>query len=142
MKILKAIAITAFSISFSLLVSLSTQAQEAPSEPTTPSEPTAPSEPTTAPTAPISNNWKDYSNIEAGFMQGCLGKQALLPAQKRVKQSFCQCAFTAYKTRYTPQTFMQINSLVVKIGQDGTSLLGLMMQPEVEACFTETGYRP
>ena len=135
MNVLKAIAFATISTGSLLLVSLPTQSQETPTNTTD-----SPTEPITPPS--ISTNWKDFPNIEAGFMQGCIGKQALLPEQKKIKQSFCQCAFTAYKTRYTPQTFMQINSLVVKIGQDGTSLLGLMMQPEVNMCFSQTGYLP
>jgi len=135
MKILKAIAFATISTASLLLFVLPIQSQQAPTNNT--KSPVAPKVPPS-----ISTNWKDFPNIEAGFMQGCIGKQALLPNQKKIKQEFCQCAFTAYKTRYTPQTFMQINTLVVKIGQDGTSLLGLMMQPEVNMCFSQTGYLP
>lgn len=75
-------------------------------------------------------------------MQGCIGQQNLQPAQRKIKQSFCQCAFNAYKTRYTPQIFSQINALAVQVGQDGPRLVNLMMKPELERCSTQTNYYP
>ncbi len=91
---------------------------------------------------PVSNDWKDYGNIEQGFMQGCIGKQLLPAAQRRIKQEFCQCAFLSYKNRYAPQTFMQMNALAVDIGEKGPALVNLMMRPEMDVCITRTGFRP
>ena len=96
----------------------------------------------TEPEPPISNDWKDYGNIEQGFMQGCMGKQLLPAAQKKIKQEFCQCAFLSYKNRYAPQTFMQMNALAIDIGEKGPALVNLMMRPEMDVCITRTGYRP
>lgn len=95
-----------------------------------------------APTAPLSNDWKDYANIEQGFMQGCIGKQLLPSAQKKIRQEFCQCAFLSYKNRYAPQTFMQMNALAIDIGEKGPALVNLMMRPEIDVCTTRTGFRP
>jgi hypothetical protein len=95
-----------------------------------------------ATTAPISNDWKDYGNIEQGFMQGCMGTRLLPTAQRKVKQEFCQCAFLSYKNRYAPQTFMQMNALAVEIGDKGPALVNLMMSPEMDVCMTRTGFRP
>jgi len=101
-------------------------------------------EPAPAPagTTPVSNDWKDYGNIEQGFMQGCMGKLLLPAAQKKIKQEFCQCAFLSYKNRYAPQTFMQMNALAVEIGDKGPALVNLMMRPEMDVCMTRTGFRP
>lgn len=91
---------------------------------------------------PVSNDWKDYGNIEQGFMQGCIGKQLLPAAKKKIKQEFCQCAFLSYKNRYAPQTFIQINTLAVDIGEKGPALVNLIMRPEMDVCITRTGFRP
>jgi hypothetical protein len=126
MKILNAIAITAISVSSSIFITLSAQSQT----------------PDTAPSTPqISNDWKDFSSIEQGFMQGCVGKQSLPTAQSKIKKDFCQCAFLGYKNRYTPQVFIQMNSLAVKIGQDGPTLVSLMMKPELDTCSMRTGFK-
>jgi hypothetical protein len=99
-------------------------------------------QPAPAPTAPLSNDWKDYGNIEQGFMQGCIGKQLLPAAQKKVRQEFCQCALLSYKNRYAPQSFMQMNALANELGDKGPALVNLMMRPEMDVCFTRTGFRP
>jgi hypothetical protein len=129
MKILNAIAIAGISLSSLILAPVTAQSQ-------TPTETPVPN------TAATSNDWKDFANIETGFMQGCMGKQALPAAQKKIKQDFCQCAFVSYKNRYSPQVFMQMNALAVKIGQDGPALVSVMMKPELDSCFERTGYRP
>ncbi|MDX2256669.1 MAG: hypothetical protein NW214_14240 [Pseudanabaenaceae cyanobacterium bins.39] len=113
----------------SLVISLPTQAQNAEPTPNTPA-------------APVSTDWKDFSNIEQGFMQGCMGRQLLPNAQRTVKQNFCKCAFESYKKRYNPQVFMQINSVAVNIGDKGPALVNLMMKPEMDACMAETGFKP
>jgi hypothetical protein len=101
-------------------------------------------DPNKAPLTPAatSNNWKDFPDIGTGFMQGCIGEQVLPAAQKKIRQNFCQCAFTSYKNRYTPKVFMQMNSLAVQIGPNGPLLVSLMMKPEVDRCSVQTGYRP
>ena len=130
MKILNAITITGISLSSLVLSPLLTLAQ------------TRTNTPAPANTAAISNDWKNFANIETGFMQGCMGTQVLPAAQKKIKQDFCQCAFASYKNRYTPQVFIQMNALAVKIGQDGPALVSVMMKPELDFCFAKTGYRP
>jgi hypothetical protein len=75
-------------------------------------------------------------------MQGCVGQQNPQPNQSRIKQSFCQCAFNAYKSRYTPQLFSQINALALQVGQEGPRLVNLMMKPELDRCSAQTNYRP
>jgi hypothetical protein len=87
-------------------------------------------------------DWSKTPKTETEFMQGCVGQQNLQPAQLKTKQNFCQCAFTAYKNRYNPQTFFQINSLAVKFGKDGPHLVNLMMKPELDRCSTQTNYLP
>jgi hypothetical protein len=128
MKILNAIAISGISLSSVMLVTLSAQAQ---AQPTTPPNQT-----------PVSNDWKDFGVIEQGFMQGCVGKQLLPAAQGKIKKDFCQCAFLGYRNRYSPQVFMQMNNLAVKIGQDGPTLVSLMMKPELDTCIERTGFKP
>lgn len=134
MKIFHAIALTGISVYSSIILASPLQAQ-------TPSKVTNP--PTVAP-APPSNNWKDYPNIEGGFMQGCLGKSSATETveQKQTKQNFCQCAFNSYKTRYTPLVFSQINGLANKIGKDGLTLVNVMMSSDLDRCSTQTGFRP
>jgi hypothetical protein len=75
-------------------------------------------------------------------MQGCVGQNEQQAARKKIKQSFCQCAFTAYKTRYSPQLFAQINAVANQIGQNGPLLVNLMMKPELDGCSAQTNYRP
>lgn len=90
----------------------------------------------------VANDWSKNVKTETEFMQGCVGQQNLAPAQRNIKQSFCQCAFNAYKTRYTPQLFAQINVLALQAGQDGPRLVNLMMKPELDRCSAQTNYRP
>jgi hypothetical protein len=87
-------------------------------------------------------DWSKFPKTETEFMQGCVGQKNLQPSQRRAKQSFCQCAFNAYKTRYTPQTFSQINVLATQVGQNGPRLVNLMMKPELNSCSNQTNYRP
>lgn len=97
-------------------------------------------QPSSNPAAPT--NWAQVPNIEKDFMQGCVGQTNLPPNQIRMKQNFCQCAFNAYKIRYNPQLFSQINALAVQVGQDGPRLVNLMMKPELDRCSAQTNYRP
>jgi hypothetical protein len=121
--VLSAIALPTFTLT------LSTQAQTPETTPSTP-------------VAPVSTDWKDFANIEQGFMQGCMGKQLLPNAQRTIKQNFCKCAFTSYKNRYNPQLFMQINNVAVNVGDNGPALVNLMMKPEMDTCMAETGFKP
>jgi hypothetical protein len=133
MKILNAIAITGISLSSIMVFGLQAQAQ---TPPTTPTQPQSPNQ------SPMSNDWKDFPAIEQGFMEGCVGKRLLSAAQGKIKNDFCQCAFLSYKNRYSPQVFMQINNIAVKIGQDGPALVSLMMNPELGTCSSRTGFKP
>lgn len=123
-----AYALSAISIFSILLTSLSSTAQNRPSQPRNNQS---------APT-----NWSQVPNIEKDFMQGCVGQQNLPPNQRKIKENFCKCAFTSYKTRYTPQLFAQINALAVQVGQEGPRLVNLMMKPELDRCSSQTNYRP
>ncbi|WP_017653009.1 hypothetical protein [Fortiea contorta] len=130
----KAIAVSIVSaFLFSLLLtSLNSQAQNRP-------QPTRNNSNTNTATP---NDWSKIPRTEAEFMQGCMGQQSLQPAQRNAKQNFCQCAFSAYKSRYNPQTFSQINALAVKVGQDGPRLVNLMMKPELDRCSNQNNYHP
>jgi hypothetical protein len=88
-----------------------------------------------------SSNWSKFSNISQKFMQGCMGSQSLLPSEKRIRQNYCQCALNAYQVRYTPELFSEINTYVVKIGKDAPVLVNLMMNPELNQCAIQTGYK-
>jgi hypothetical protein len=103
-----------------------------------------PAQAQTTPTtpAPVSNDWKDYPNIEKSFIQGCMGKNTLTEDQKKARQNFCQCIFTTYKTRYTPQVFGQVNTLATKIGANGPVLANLMLKPEIDICVSKSNLRP
>ncbi len=92
--------------------------------------------------APISENWVDFPEIEAGFMEGCVGTETLAAGQATTKQSYCQCAFEAYSGRFSPQQFLQINALANRAEEDGPLLVNLMMAPELESCSATTGYQP
>lgn len=131
---LKAIALSVVSlVLFSVaLNSLISQAQTRPQQPRNNTN-TNPAIPT---------DWSKIPKTETEFMQGCVGQQNLSAAQRNIKQDFCQCAFSAYKARYTPQLFSQINGLAIKVGQDGPRLVNLMMKPELDRCSTQTNYRP
>ncbi|MEH1767384.1 hypothetical protein [Nostoc sp.] len=123
-----AIALSVLSIFSLLLTSLPTTAQNRPPQPRT---------------NPVRvNDWSQTPNTEKEFMQGCVGQQNLQPNQRTTKQSFCQCALNAYKTRYNPQLFSQINALATQVGQDGPRLVNLMMKPELDRCSAQTNYRP
>lgn len=123
----KAIAFSAIFIFPLLLTSLPSTAQNRPPQNRNNSNP---------PTS-----WTQVPNTEKEFMQGCIGQQNLQPNQRTIKQNFCQCAFNAYKARYTPQLFAQINVLAVQVGQEGPRLVNLMMKPELDRCSTQTNYR-
>lgn len=119
MKIYQAIALTTISALSSVLLTSNLQAQ-----------------------TPTSNDWKDYARIETGFMQGCVGNtQTLTAPQRQTKLSFCQCALNGYKSRYTPQLFMQMNALAIKLGKEGPVLVNVMMKPELDSCSSQTGFR-
>ncbi|MBD2449350.1 hypothetical protein H6G76_19730 [Nostoc sp. FACHB-152] len=123
-----AYAFSAVSIFSVILTSLPSTAQNRPAQP--PRNPVTPT------------SWSQVPNIEKDFMQGCVGQQNLQPNQRTIKQNFCQCAFTAYKSRYTPQLFSQINVLSVQVGQNGPRLVNLMMKPEIDRCSAQTNYHP
>lgn len=101
--------------------------------------PSGAQQPTASP-ANVPTNWSQATKTQGEFMQGCTGSQPLTAAQRRAKENFCRCAFGAYKARYTPQTFLQINSLALKLGAEGPRLVSLMMKPDLDRCSTQTGY--
>jgi hypothetical protein len=90
-----------------------------------------------------SNNedWSGFPEIKDGFMQGCVGADSLAAEQATTKQSYCQCAFESYSGRFSPQEFLQINTLVSRIGEDGPLMVNLMMSPELNGCSEKTGYQ-
>jgi hypothetical protein len=91
----------------------------------------------------ISNNedWAGFPEIKDGFMQGCVGTESLAAEQATTKQNYCQCAFESYSGRFSPQEFLQINTLVSRIGEDGPLMVNLMMSPELGSCSDKTGYQ-
>jgi hypothetical protein len=103
-----------------------------------PLEPNSPDEPTQA-----SNNedWSGFPEIKDGFMQGCVGAEPLAAEQATTKQNYCQCAFESYSGRFSPQEFLQINTLVSRIEEDGLLMVSLMMRPELDSCSEKTGYQ-
>ncbi|MEB3338004.1 MAG: hypothetical protein VKJ46_11105 [Leptolyngbyaceae bacterium] len=128
MKLLRAIApiLSAFPL---LLAVAPSQAQTQPARPSN-----------ITPTSQAT--WAQFPVIEAEFKQGCVGQQPIPADRLRVKQNFCQCAFNAYKARYTPQLFTQINNLAGQAGQVGPTLVNVMMKPELDRCIAQTGFRP
>jgi hypothetical protein len=90
--------------------------------------------------APISENWADFAEVKDGFMQGCIGTETLAEEAATTKQNYCQCAFEAYSNRYSPQQFLQINTLANRAEEDGPTLVNLMMAPELNSCAEKTGF--
>ncbi|MHC5677094.1 hypothetical protein [Nostoc sp.] len=127
MKI-KAIALSILPIFSLLLISLSSTAQNRPPQPHT--------------NTASANDWSQTPNTEKEFMQGCVGQQNLQSNQRTRKQNFCTCALNAYKIRYNPQLFSQINALAMQVGKDGPRLVNLMVKPELDRCSAQTNYHP
>ncbi|MBE9256973.1 hypothetical protein [Dolichospermum sp. LEGE 00246] len=88
------------------------------------------------------SDWANFTTTQTEFIQGCVGNQNPDPAKLKIKQNFCQCALTVYKSRYTPQTFAQINALATQVGKDGPRLVNLMVKPELDRCSAQTNYLP
>lgn len=86
--------------------------------------------------------WSDIPEIKSGFMQGCVGEVDQLTEQQAiVKENYCQCAFEAYSSRYTPQQVLQVNALSSEIGENGLVLVNLMMAPDLNSCADSTNYQ-
>lgn len=87
---------------------------------------------------------KEWSDLpfETQFVQGCVQGEDIGAEAFEKKKQYCQCAFDAYKNRYTPMEFMQINALAVSLGENGPHLVSLMLKPELEQCSVNSGYQP
>jgi hypothetical protein len=90
----------------------------------------------------LEKDWSKFSEISQKFVQGCVGNQILPQKQKIVRQNYCKCVLNAYQTRYTPEIFSKINTYVINIGKDSSTLVNLMMTPELNQCVAQTGYQP
>lgn len=84
--------------------------------------------------------WSEMAYLKDGFLQGCVGEEQLSGEQSTIKHNYCQCAFDAYSERYSPYQFLQINTLATQIGEDGISLVNLMMDLELKGCSESTGF--
>lgn len=87
----------------------------------------------------VEDAWKDLP-FEEQFIEGCTQGEAFGTAEFEMKQQYCSCAFQTYKSRYTPNEFMQINSVAISLGEHGPHLVSLMLKPELEQCSSESGY--
>jgi|GEM_PF-2346286 len=126
-----AIAISLLSVFTLLLASCSSQAQNSPKK-----------IPSSKIKQSVNNDWSKFGDTQAQFMQGCVGQQQQEPKKKKIKENFCQCALSAYKIRYAPQLFLQINNVSNQLGQNGPVLVNLMMKPELDSCSAQTNYHP
>lgn len=97
-------------------------------------------EPAATSTIERTTEWPDATSIKDSFLQGCIGEEPTAFLERRTKRNFCQCAFSAYSSRLSPYQFVQVNSLASQIGEDGISLVSLMMTNEMKACSEETGF--
>jgi hypothetical protein len=122
------IALSFLLISYLLLTSCSSQAETKPQKPAAGTKQSA------------GSDWSKFPQTESQFMQGCVGQKEQQKSQKKI--NFCQCAFNAYKSRYSPQQFGQINALANQVGPNGPILVNVMMKPELDRCFAQTNYRP
>lgn len=89
---------------------------------------------------PTSDNWTDFPMVATQFQQGCMGTEALTPAQAQIKQNFCQCAWQEYQIRYSPAEFAEINALATALGPDALVLVNLMIDPELDDCARISSY--
>ncbi|MGL5033006.1 MAG: hypothetical protein ACRC6M_04295 [Microcystaceae cyanobacterium] len=94
-----------------------------------------------AQTKPISNNWQDFGTISQQFMTGCMGKTQLPKEKLKIQENYCRCSLAAYQKRYSPQLFSKINAIAVQLGQGGSQLVSLMMEPELGQCSKTTGFK-
>jgi len=95
---------------------------------------------TTETTVAVSESWSEVPEIKEGFLAACVGEGLLPTDQANTKRNYCECAFDVYAERYTPQHFLQINSLATKLGPEGPSLVNLMMAAELNICADTTGF--
>ena len=66
-----------------------------------------------------------------GFLQGCkTGKTAGV----RNQTNYCTCLANSYQARYDGRSLAMISQLAKNIGQNGATLVNLMMAPEAKAC--------
>ncbi len=98
--------------------------------------------------ANTANDWSSHMKTQDEFKLGCVGdSKNLNPQQLKIKTSFCKCALEAYKARYNPQVFFQINNISNQAGKVGSTSIGpvlvnLMMKPELNRCSITTKYNP
>lgn len=86
--------------------------------------------------------WSDLPEIKSGFIQGCVGEVAQLTEQQAaIKENYCQCAFEAYSSRYTPQQVLQVNAISSQIGENGLALVNLIMAPDLNSCASLTAHQ-
>ena len=66
-----------------------------------------------------------------GFERGC--NQGSTPDVSNQK-GYCTCMANSFQSRYSGQELSAISQYANKLGQQGTSIINLMMAPEAKAC--------
>ena len=66
-----------------------------------------------------------------GFERGC--NQGSTPGVSNQK-GYCTCMANSFQSRYSGQELSAISQYANKLGQQGTSIINLMMAPEAKAC--------
>ncbi|MFL0791086.1 MAG: hypothetical protein AB8E87_12805 [Prochlorococcus sp.] len=66
-----------------------------------------------------------------GFLQGC--KTGKTPGVRH-QTNYCTCLANSYEARYNGRSLAGISQLAKTLGQNGATLINLMMAPEAKAC--------
>lgn len=66
-----------------------------------------------------------------GFMKGCL--QGKTPSIRN-QSNYCTCLNKSYQSRYDGRTLNTISQLAGRLGNQGPTLVNIMMSPEAKSC--------
>lgn len=69
-------------------------------------------------------------DVRDNFSKGCSKERPVSPESER----FCTCFATSFVERYADDTLDKILKTSSKAGQDGASIVGLMLEPEALNC--------
>jgi hypothetical protein len=69
--------------------------------------------------------------FRSGYLRGCQGSAI---SGVRNKTQYCTCLADAYNGRYNGATLAAISQFAASAGNNGATLVNLMMQPETQRC--------
>jgi len=71
------------------------------------------------------------SQFKEGFEQGCNQRKK---SDVKNQRGYCRCMANAYDKRYSGQELAAISNSIAVLGDNGPTIISLMMAPEARMC--------